>query len=542
LAQDFQAPGRRCSEIHQASKLIGVGVQYNQAMAVLASLSPSKNTPVKKTGLKRKSLVSPTKSCEKGRRLVDAAVRCIKLQRPQKPCGEQWPLQDLVAFDAPTERETDMNGSAMLRNVLKARGWRYSTKPCHGTYDKNTQSSTFHIKEFEACLQGQAPEKLFGKNAMVEDGYRLQAIPLPKRALWMMTRLPYRVPGTRHYDREDFINLVVAHGDKLPGNTGNYRMAKFPGTETLLFKTHLTEAFQGKAWYPATYILPKDKSTFLTEIRSRGNSRNNLWIGKPRNDYGGTGIQVFKGTDPDLIKAVQQSDSCPRSLMQHYIADPHLVGGYKYHMRIHLVITNLCPLQAYVQENGQCLFATKPYTLSNKTLGSYFDPPVHVTNMGLNAKPENKENYFSKKPVVGRGQQIRMKELVAHLAATIPSFDKHLLWQEILSIAVDTTRYIAKGVQKQHKVIRDRHFEIFGMDLMLDKDMKVWMCEVNTDPGLGYPDEKVLDSPNPDYQKELRACEETMHDLFALLGLDAGREQAQGSLRHWFELDFNDKV
>ena len=29
------------------------------------------------------------------------------------------------------------------------------------------------------------------------------------------------------------------------------------------------------------------------------------------------------------------------------------------------------------------------------------------------------------------------------------------------------------------------------MDLMLDKKMKVWMCEVNTDPGLGYPDKEV---------------------------------------------------
>merc|ERR1712224_147617 len=35
-------------------------------------------------------------------------------------------------------------------------------------------------------------------------------------------------------------------------------------------------------------------------------------------------------------------------------------------------------------------------------------------------------------------------------------------------------------------------------------------------------------SPNPDYQKELKACEDTFHDMFALLGLDAGREQTQG--------------
>merc|ERR1719183_2723747 len=107
------------------------------------------------------------------------------------------------------------------------------------------------------------------------------------------------------------------HGDNLSGKPGNYRIAKFPGTETLLFKTHLTEAFKDKPWYPATYILPKEKASFLNEIESRGNSRNNLWIGKPRNDYGGKGIQVYKGTDPELVKAVKESDSSPTSGLEN---------------------------------------------------------------------------------------------------------------------------------------------------------------------------------------------------------------------------------
>jgi len=172
-------------------------------------------------------------------------------------------------------------------------------------------------------------------------------------------------------------------------------------------------------------------------------------------------------------------------------------------------------------------------------LESFFDPPVHVTNMGLNSKPENKENFFKKKPVIGCGQQIRMRQLISHLSETYPSFNKTALWQQILNIAADTSRYFANGVHRFGKITRDRHFEIFGMDLMLDKDLKVWMCEVNTDPGLGYPDDEVLGSPNPDYQKELRACQDTFHDLFTLLGLDAAVEHPQGSLRHWFELDFS---
>merc|ERR1711982_310338 len=72
------------------------------------------------------------------------------------------------------------------------------------------------------------------------------------------------------------------------------------------------------------------------------------------------------------------------------------------------------------QENGQCLFATKPYTLSNKTLGADFDPPVHVTNLCLNATEKNKDNFLRKKPVIGKGQQIRMRQLVSYLTDTYP--------------------------------------------------------------------------------------------------------------------------
>lgn len=43
----------------------------------------------------------------------------------------------------------EINYGPLLRDVLRARGWRYSTEPCHGVYDKESEKSTFYIKEFE---------------------------------------------------------------------------------------------------------------------------------------------------------------------------------------------------------------------------------------------------------------------------------------------------------------------------------------------------------------------------------------------------------
>lgn len=463
----------------------------------------------------RKRRLSPSVADAKRQRRQRRPPGLVDFVRPSQAVGEAWPVSDLRAFDAPTEPFCEINYGPLLRDVLRARGWRYSTEPCHGVYDKESEKSTFYIKEFEACLRGKTPAQLFGKAGASEDGYRLQTLKLPRHALWMLGRLPYRVPGTARdqcRDREDFVQLVMEHGENLPGKAGNYRIAKFPGTERILFKTNFSKAFKDKVWYPRTFILPEEKADFLRTLRLRPRS---FWIGKPRNEYGGAGICVFKATDQALRRSVREA-KCGRSIVQQYLADPLLIGGYKFHMRIHLVITNLFPLEAFVQENGQCLFATKPYRLSEKTLGRNFDPPVHVTNMGLNAIAENKENFLK--------------------AGLDPNFDKAVVWQQILDIGLETAEYIAQAIGRRFKVLPDRHFEIFGMDLMLDKKMKVWMCEVNTDPGLGYPDKEVLGSPNPDYKKELTACAETLHDLFTLLGLDAGAEQTQGSLRHWFKL------
>jgi len=465
----------------------------------------------------------------------------VPLQRPKEPAGKPWPLRDLQAFDIPG----DCSWGPMLGDVLKERGWKFSYDPCRTKKsdvvgEDDYRTTTVFMKEFEATLRGQAPAKLFGKKGAVQEGHRLRTLKLPKKALWMMGFASFRVPDTacgRDIWRDDFAKTMLKFGGCLPGKPGDYRMAQFPGMEVALYKTSISKAFREKSWYPIAYILPQEKALLARELRKGGSK---YWIGKPRNASKGDGIRVWRGDDPELVKLVRGCEKQPKQVVQRYLADPLLVGGYKFHMRIHLAITSFSPLRAYVQENGQCLFATKPYTLSGKTMGSAFDPPVHVTNMGLNAIPKNKENYMREKPVIGKGQQLRMRELEAYLEANHRSYSKEALWSQICRIAADTTRYLAKAPAAQgNKQPRpDQHFEVFGMDLMLDKNLKVWMCETNSGPGLDYPDKKVLGSPNPDYGKEVKACTQTIHDLFTLMGLDAGRPQPKGSLKSWYELDF----
>lgn len=470
-------------------------------------------------------------------------TRGQQLLRPTEPVGSPWPVMDLNAFDNEGDR---IGYGKLLKEVLKDRGWKVSV-PCHHAVDENDpEKETVWMKEFEACLQGKKPEELFEKRSLTEAGHRLVARPRPKHALWMMGYANYRVPGTcgdKVVFREDFAQTVAKFGKDLPGESGNYRIACFPGTVPSLYKTTLSLAFRDKPWYPTAYVLPKEKEACLRELRAGGESKKNIWIGKPRHEQGGTGIRVWKGSDPDLIRTVKESDGKSSSVLQRYLPDPLLIGGFKFHMRIHLLITNMNPLEAFVQDGGQCLFATKPYTLASSTLGANFDPPVHVTNMGLNSEPYNKENFMKKKPMIGKGQQLKsgMRDLEAHLAKTRgKGFDKKKLWGEIAQIAAETAQYISQAptVRKYGAFVQGRHFEMFGMDLMLDTNLKVYMCETNEGPGLDYPDEEVLGEPNPDYKVEEALCRKTWHDLMALLGLDAKKSpENRKALKSWYKLD-----
>jgi hypothetical protein len=459
--------------------------------------------------------------------------------------GEPWPEKSLTAFTTPPE----LGWGPLFVDIMKERGWHLRA-PCHTRFDENTRKWTVYMKEFEALVRGKKPEEIWSEEEVtMRDGYKLRTLRVPSHAFFSMGYASYIVPETglgREYYREDFAMTLIQHGSELqnkPGwKPGNFRMIKFPGMETALYKTSLSLAFREKDWYPVAYVLPKEKDELLAAMAAGGDKQKNLWIAKPKNNYAGAGIVVYPGNSDELQELVKDSENHPKSLVQRYLADPLLIGGYKFHMRIHLCITSLDPLEGYVQENGQCLFATKPYHLKKCALGANFDPPVHVTNMGLNATPENKDAFFFQKPVIGKGQQLRMAELEAWLKKHHSQYDKQDLWEQITHIAAETVRYISRApaVRKNlPRLLPQGHFEILGMDLMLDNNLKVYMCEVNGDPGLDYPDKEVLEEPNPDFDKESSACTDTWHDLLTLLGLDANVQKQKGSLAHWFKLDFS---
>lgn len=110
-----------------------------------------------------------------------------------------------------------------------------------------------------------------------------------------------------------------------------------------------------------------------------------------------------------------------------------------------------------------------------------------------------------------------------------------------MQISKEVTQYLvqAPGIKQYGKFDREGFFDMFGMDLMIDKNLNVWMCETNNTPGVDDQDKKVGGKTNPDFMKEHKCFDQLWNDIFTLLGLDAGRRQSKGTLKGWYQVDFS---
>ena len=128
---------------------------------------------------------------------------------------------------------------------------------------------------------------------------------------------------------------------------------------------------------PQTYILPEDWKRWCQE-RELGNYKD-MYIMKPTCGSCGRGIKVIGR----MQKVAKRGAGY---LIQQYIQRPHLLRGYKYDMRIYVVVTGFEPLKAYFFPEGLVRLATQPYTTAKGELKKRF---IHLTNFSINKKAEN---------------------------------------------------------------------------------------------------------------------------------------------------------
>ena len=230
--------------------------------------------------------------------------------------------------------------------------------------------------------------------------------------------------------------------------------------------------------------------------------KSNLWLVKPTNMNQGEGIEVVSDYS-DVLRCCSQEKARARSIgqagraapggavwvVQKYLECPLLISGRKFDIRAWVLVTDRFDVywyrEGYIRTSSEA-FVTDVIDEGGKHGGdgkvsdSERMRMIHLTNYCMQKHSDNLGKFEE-------GNTLSFNQFQRYI-------DKHHgergvsvlvdLVPRMQSMVVDTimaTRaHLNRGNSKQ------RCFELFGYDFMVDEDFRSYLIEVNTNPFLGF--------------------------------------------------------
>ncbi|XP_015607158.1 tubulin polyglutamylase TTLL4 isoform X2 [Cephus cinctus] len=221
---------------------------------------------------------------------------------------------------------------------------------------------------------------------------------------------------------------------------------------------------------PRTYVLPQDLRCFR-QVWERTAGREK-WIVKPPASSRGTGIRV-----------VHRWSQIPKKrpvVVQQYLSKPRLISGAKFDLRLYVLVTSFNPLRIYIYPEGLVRFASVKYVDDINFLSDRF---MHLTNYSINKTSANYTNNDSADSCTGH--KWTLNTLWSYLERE--NVDVPRLWSSMKDIVIKT---MISGESSINSLTRANTsnkyccYELFGVDILLDENLKPWLLEVNISPSL----------------------------------------------------------
>ncbi|CAN0111210.1 unnamed protein product [Scytosiphon promiscuus] len=164
------------------------------------------------------------------------------------------------------------------------------------------------------------------------------------------------------------------------------RINHFPGMSNVARKGRLAQNLdrmrrkfpQEYSFYPRTWVLPVEWGAFKTEFDTSGRTTRTFII-KP--DSGCQGRGIF------LTQDLGRVDPMESQVAQLYVQKPLLIEGFKFDLRLYVLVTSVIPLRVYAFKDGLTRFCTEEYArAAGDNLGRRC---MHLTNYAVNKSSEN---------------------------------------------------------------------------------------------------------------------------------------------------------
>lgn len=173
--------------------------------------------------------------------------------------------------------------------------------------------------------------------------------------------------------------------EKVVSKAKSYqRVNHFPGMVNIYRKNYLSRSIsrmqrlvsQGEySFYPKTWILPYDLRKCCSYL-DKGNGENCVII-KPSGGAQGKGI--FLSMSSSQLTEDQNLGDC---IVQSYITRPLLIDGYKFDLRIYVLVVSCDPLRILIFREGLVRLCTSLYCVPDASnIDCTF---MHLTNYAVN--------------------------------------------------------------------------------------------------------------------------------------------------------------
>jgi len=274
-----------------------------------------------------------------------------------------------------------------------------------------------------------------------------------------------------------------------PEDSQNKYIFGVNGCDSIVSKNRIWESLvqcfgrkEASTLMPESYIL-EDVNEMEIFRKNFNPSMNEIYILK-KNIQRKEGLKLTK----DYFEIIREQNS-DYKVVQKYIKDLYLINGRKVNLRIYLlIIVKNNKKYFYLCKIGKCIYTNKKYDDND------FDFESNITsyNLDMSVYEENPRNF---------------NELIEYINNDMP-YHGIKLFEKIENLIKKISICLSKNIYQSKNIMGSVTFQLFGIDIIFDKELHPYLLEMNKGPDM---------SPRDDIDKTMK--ETVQRDMFKKVGI-----------------------